>query len=598
MPRAVKPCPCLVEDSRGHRISAVSAVAAVAGPTARSGEDLKDFSERAVVTSAGKRSASAGWRDRRPSGGGIVPGTVAKVTSGSSALADAAALGLPALAEVLARTEDGIAVIDAGRRYVYANPAACRMLGHPVEELRGEDFLGSFRVSERGTVLGHLPGELDAAAAPFLCIIAGPGGTEREIDCSTFAIDMAGSLHCVAIFRDRTDHRAAARTAAALAQATAQVVGTGTTEEILVGIARHAVDGTRAPAVGIIVVDDDRKLAVSGGYGFPDAVRSRAAWNAGAVTMDDLPGGDPLLAGKTVVLPDARTGWEASPVLSGFAATLNDLDWRGAVYVPLSWEGQVLGVFGVYLPSGLSGPSEAELAFYTALADQATVAVTNARLAAAIERSRLARELHDSVSQALFSMTMHARAAQLAMAKADLDERSPLGRSIVQLAELTRGALAEMRALIFELRPGALAEEGLVAALRKQGAALTAREQVAVIVQGPQERLELGAGVEEHLYRIVSEALHNVIKHARAASATVSVTAGEGIVAVSVRDDGAGFDVGAEHAGHLGLSTMAERAAVIGADLTITSAPGTGTMVALSLPYGRRDLGKAAPDVR
>jgi signal transduction histidine kinase len=100
------------------------------------------------------------------------------------------------------------------------------------------------------------------------------------------------------------------------------------------------------------------------------------------------------------------------------------------------------------------------LAFYTALADQAAVAVTNARLAASLERSRLARDLHDSVSQALFSMTMHARAAQLAMATAGLDESGPLGRSVTQLAELTRGALAEMRALIFELRPGALAEEG------------------------------------------------------------------------------------------------------------------------------------------
>ena len=89
------------------------------------------------------------------------------------------------------------------------------------------------------------------------------------------------------------------------------------------------------------------------------------------------------------------------------------------------------------------------------------------------------------MSQALFSMTMHARAAQLAMAKAGVDDSGPLGRSVAQLAELARGALAEMRALIFELRPGALAEEGLVAALAKQAAALSAREQVSVSVEGP-----------------------------------------------------------------------------------------------------------------
>jgi signal transduction histidine kinase len=214
--------------------------------------------------------------------------------------------------------------------------------------------------------------------------------------------------------------------------------------------------------------------------------------------------------------------------------------------------------------------------------------VTNARLAAALERTRLARELHDSVSQALFSMTMHARAAQLAMANEGLDESGPLGRSIAELAELTRGALAEMRALIFELRPGALAEEGLVAALRKQAAALTVREELPIAVEGPQERLDLGAGVEEHLYRIVSEALHNVVKHANARAAAVKITAEASLLRVRVSDDGAGFERDAEHPGHLGLSTMASRAAAIGADFAVESAPGGGTTVTLSLAHNPR----------
>jgi signal transduction histidine kinase len=376
------------------------------------------------------------------------------------------------------------------------------------------------------------------------------------------------------------------------------MVGAGTTEEILVGISRHAVDGTRATAVGIVVVDDDHRLTVSGGYGFADAPLSRKAWTARSISLDDLPGGEALLAGRPVVQPDARAAWEASPVMADFAATLAGMDWRGAVYVPLTWEGRGLGVFGVYLPAGVPEPSEAELAFYTVLADQAAVAVTNARLAASIERSRLARELHDSVSQALFSMTMHVRAAQLSMARAEVDEASPLGGSIAQLAELVHGALAEMRVLIFELRPGALAEEGLVAALRKQGAAVTARERVAITVEAPDQGLDLVAGVEEHLYRIVSEALHNIAKHAGAAGAIVRVTTDAGILRVTVSDNGAGFVPETAHAGHLGLSTMAERAAAIGADFTIDSAPGAGTTVALSLPYLRRDGESPVSDAR
>jgi len=320
------------------------------------------------------------------------------------------------------------------------------------------------------------------------------------------------------------------------------------------------------------------------------------AMTAGSIVVAGVPG-------KPVVVPDARSAWMAHPVTSAFAAAIEGrLDWQAGVYVPLSWENQVIGLFAVYLPSGLAGPSEEELAFYTALADQAAVTVANARLTAGarqaatvLERTRLARELHDSVSQALFSMTMHARAAQLALTKAGADEGGPLGRSIIALAALAGGALAEMRALIFELRPAALTEEGLVAALRKQAAALSARERAAVTVEGPEERLDLGTGVEEHLYRIASEALHNVVKHARASSAAVTVTAHGGVLRVAVRDDGAGFNPGAAHPGHLGLITMTERAQAIGAELAITSAPGAGTTVTVSLPEGRCDRLTGAP---
>jgi len=521
----------------------------------------------------------------------------------AAALADAAALGLPALAGMVAGTDDGIVVVDADRRYVYANPAACQMLGTPLEQLRGRDFLGSFPAREHATLRARLSEDLgdtsapvesfdDGLSGPFSCTLS---GSERQVVCSTFVLGIGGALHSGVMFRDLTGPQSTWRTAAALAQTAAQLVRTGTTEEILVGLARHAVEGTRAPAVGITVVGDDHKLVVAGGYGFPSTTKSREAWTAGSITLGDLPGGDVLITNNTVVLSDARPLFEASPVLKGFAAALEGMEWQGAIYVPLSWEERVFGFFGVFLPPGVARPNEGELAFYTALADQAAVVVTNARLAASVERTVLARDLHDSVSQALFSMTMHARAAQLQMAKAGLDPSGPLGRSIAQMAELTRGALAEMRALIFELRPEALAEEGLVAALRKQGEAVASREQIAVTVVGPEERLELGFRVEEHLYRIVSEALHNVVKHARAESAAVSVTAQDDVLRVEVSDDGAGFDPDAEHPGHLGLGTMAERAEGIGANLTITSAPGTGTTVTVSLPHDRRGQ-RTAPD--
>ena len=562
-------------------------------------------------SSGTKQSAVPGGGGQAPAGASSSePAHVLRDLLGPCALADATALGLPALAEVVAGVQDGITVCDGERRFVYANPAARQMLGLPLEELRGRDFLDIMPTRERAFVLACFSerrrGPEGDSSDRFTGILTRPDGIEREVVCSTLPIDIDGGPHRVIIFRDVSDTRAAGRTAMALAQAAAQLVGHGTITEILTGIARHAVEGTRALQCGMAVVGDDHRL-ILGGYKPRSTSRILLAGAAGEEVIEAMTAGRIVVGsapGTPVVLPDARAVWEAHPTIKAFAASLKDLDWQAGVYVPLSWEGRVIGLFGAYLPRGLTGPSETELAFYAALADQAAVAVTNARLAAQVkkaaasqERTRLARELHDSVSQALFSMTMHARAAQLAMVKAGGDDGGPLGRSIAQLAELTQGALAEMRALIFELRPGALAEEGLVAALAKQAAALSAREQVSVAVEGPEQRLELSAEEEEHLYRIASEALHNVVKHARAGRATVRITAQEGVVGVTVSDDGAGFDPAAGHPGHLGLSTMAERAEAIGASLTVTSAPGTGATVAVSLPGGRGHRGNTALDV-
>ena len=536
---------------------------------------------------AGSRATRVSAR----SGGRVDQGTAtdwAGTAADPVALEAAAALGLPALAGMLVGTDDGLIVVDGRARFTYANPAACQMLGLPLESLVGQQLLNTVTAQDHPAVLAHFPRNAaeESDPDPFLCTLARPDGSERQIVCATFTIQVHGVTQRAAMIRDLSGPQSSWRTAMALTQTAAQLVGTGTTEEILVDIARHGVEGTRALAVAIIVIGDDHRLVAAGGFGFPAKERSRAAWLAHSITLDDLPGGDVLLSNEVSVMPDARSIWERTPVMEGFAATVKDLAWEGVVNVPMSWEGRVFGVFGVYLPRGVPEPSVLELTFFTALANQAAVAITNARLSASAERSRLARDLHDSVSQALFSMTMHARAAQLSMVKDGLDETGTLGRSVAQLAELTRGALAEMRALIFELRPGALAEEGLVAAVRKQCAALSAREQVAIMVDAPEGRLELIPATEEHLYRLISEALHNVVKHAHATHASVTIASLHGSLLVTITDDGKSFDTGATHAGHLGLTTMRERAQSIRAELRIMSAPGVGTTVTVALPIG------------
>jgi signal transduction histidine kinase len=206
---------------------------------------------------------------------------------------------------------------------------------------------------------------------------------------------------------------------------------------------------------------------------------------------------------------------------------------------------------------------------------------------AALERQRIARDLHDSVSQSLFSTTLHVRTAQRAMELEQLDATGPVGEELSEIGQLTRGALAEMRALIFELQPGALAEEGLVAALTKQASALSAREGLVIEVNGPDPRLPLGPEVEEQLYRLGQEALANVVKHARAGNATVRIAAEDDTVLIEVADDGRGFDPAAVGREHFGLRSMRGRVADLGGWLEVTSAPGRGTVLRVEVPAQR-----------
>jgi PAS domain S-box-containing protein len=213
-------------------------------------------------------------------------------------------------------------------------------------------------------------------------------------------------------------------------------------------------------------------------------------------------------------------------------------------------------------------------------------------LAAGEERAHLARELHDSVTQALFSMTMVTRSVELLLDRDAGGARAQLG----QLRELQREALAEMRALIFELRPGNLEQDGLVRALKTHTSALQGRLGLPIVVESDLEtRLPLAA--EEVLYRIAQEALHNVVKHAKAKQVWVGIHAREGGIRLRIQDDGLGFDPTRVPDGHLGLAGMRARADRIGATFVCTSQPGDGTTIEVTLAAGAlAALAEAAPE--
>jgi signal transduction histidine kinase len=248
-------------------------------------------------------------------------------------------------------------------------------------------------------------------------------------------------------------------------------------------------------------------------------------------------------------------------------------------------------VFGLFLV-GFAEPrlfDEAECRLLLALAGRAGLAIQNARLyeqaqqaAALQERQRLARELHDAVTQTLFSASLIAEVTPRLWERAPDEGR----RRLEELRSLTRGALAEMRTLLLELRPGALLETPLSHLLRQLAEATASRAKLAIAVRADGEP-KLPPEVQVALYRIAQEALNNTVKHAGATQATLSLEAGSGGgVRLHIVDDGRGFDAaaGAVPAGHLGLGIMRERAQAIGARLELTSQPGGGTRVAVHWP--------------
>jgi len=201
------------------------------------------------------------------------------------------------------------------------------------------------------------------------------------------------------------------------------------------------------------------------------------------------------------------------------------------------------------------------------------------------ERRRMARDLHDSVSQALFSTVLHTRTAQKALVQEGGSPSGRVGRSLGAIADLTRGVQGEIRALITELRRDPV-HDGLVAALARLASGARTSDGVTIDVQGPAPLLELSELVETQLFAIVREALANVQRHAGASAAHVRVDAQQGQVVIEVRDNGRGFDTAAGNPGHFGLDSMRSRAAEIGGQITITSAPGSGTLVRVCVPAG------------
>lgn len=326
-------------------------------------------------------------------------------------------------------------------------------------------------------------------------------------------------------------------------------------------------------------------------------------WERGEDQVVAADGEAAFMVGQRSSLEGSLSGWVAlhnQPVATNQLQTDSRVDetavsWirsaqvTRAAAVPLAIKGKVIGTLIMTgAQEGRGDYEQTDLDILVAFGNQAAIAIENARLyeqaqqlGIVEERQRLARELHDSVTQALYGMTLYAEAMARHLAAEKLDLAK------VQLSELrstAQEALREMRLLIFQLRPPDLEEDGLVAVLRNRLEAVEARAGIKIEFTVPTEA-RLPIEIEEGLYRIAHEALNNALKHAEASKVSVTLVITTDTVQLEVADDGIGFDFEAGlKEGGLGLEGMMERAEALGGQLIVETKPGAGSSISVEVP--------------
>ena len=290
--------------------------------------------------------------------------------------------------------------------------------------------------------------------------------------------------------------------------------------------------------------------------------------------------GTVAVKGETVIIEDSAVDPGISPQL------VEVENIRTSILVPIKIDTEIFGVFSVDYVD-LHAVTSQELRLLEALAQRTALAIENARLyeqaqslAALEERNRLARELHDSVTQTLFGASMFADTAENQLSAGNYEAAAD---TISKLSDTTRNALGEMRLLIYEMRPPVLEEEGLATALVSRLDTVEQRAGIQTEVD-IEEITGLSPDEEQQVYSIAIEALNNILKHAKAEVISITLHQDQNGLLLQIKDDGTGFDIpAARESGGLGLIGIEERAARLGAQSLIESEPGHGTRLQLNM---------------
>ncbi|MFG2028765.1 ATP-binding protein [Streptomyces sp. NPDC048825] len=514
--------------------------------------------------------------------------------------------------DIAAVAPDGLAVLDCVGRFVRLNPAAvalcgageeAELLGVPapfaLAEGDGACWVGLLEEQPEGHSDGPSEERSDAQVAHWVSA----SGARREFAyrARTLASD---PKFTVVSFRDVTDESHRQRRLVAIARTSIALATEGSLGSTLDAVAQQIVQADGLAGAQILTLDSTgRELRLMGSAGlrhwdvFLDRLLECRDRGARLCMLDSIK------ERKPIVVPHRWAQIREDPAWEPLHAYLGELNWDSFVSVPLMARGRPEGVLNAYFAPGQEIGSRT-LEFLGAMAEQAALAVDYATLlqseregARRNERRRLARDLHDSIVQQVFSIGMQANAAGVLGTRGGPVPAEAVQQFAAEVGALSRTVLADLRAMVHELRPPSSARLGLEDAVSALVKSTENRTGLAIRLIRDQELDVIEPELAEDMYRIIAEAIHNVVKHAEATTVTIRLGVRDHTLTASVRDDGRGIAASAgrgnapegkagrtaRHHGY-GLTTMRERAERWGGTMRIRSGAKSGTTVRVVIP--------------
>lgn len=482
---------------------------------------------------------------------------------------------------------DGIAVVDSDGLFVQLNAAALVLCGRSPVDVLG--MPSPFEVTDSTP-----PDALqlwDDGVTEELCMWAVTAGIRRQFAYRTRSIAGSDGLTAVS-FRDVTAEHQRRRRISAIARTSATLTTDGSLPVLLDALAREVLRADSLAAVQILTTDDtDDGMSIMGSAGFrqwPDFFERLLQCRERGATLQMM---DAIDAREPVVVSDRWRQIAADPAWLPLHDYLGELEWGSFVSVPLLVRGKASGALNAFFATGEPVGTQT-IEFLSAMAEQAAIAVDYASLmhaerevARREERQRLARDLHDSIVQQVFSVAMQAKSLGV------LSERSaPVPATAVkkiadEIGDLSRTVLADLRAMVHQLRPAASTQLGVEEAVRALVTSTAHRTGLRFHLDFEHPLDDLDPELAEDLYRIVAESLHNVVKHAEATVVHIGFATEpeHRTLIVRVEDNGIGSRSHTTDTYGYGIIGMRERAQRWGGVLTVTL-ESTGTVVEAGIP--------------